>query len=68
MKQRLIQSFNLWVVVLVGMALFHTCRGSIADIVIFGVGASLILSQDFGIAPAAVGRLRPNFILNWDRC
>lgn len=49
MKQRLIQSFNPWVVVFVGMALFHTWRGSTADIVIFGVGAALILSQVFGM-------------------
>lgn len=49
MKQRLIQSFNPWVVVFVGMALFHTWRGSVADIIIFGVGAVLILSQVFGM-------------------
>ena len=60
MKQRLIQSFNPWVVVFVGMALFHTWRGSTADIVIFGVGAALILTQVFGMYSLGLAK-QPTF-------
>ena len=45
----LIRGFNPWVLVFVGMALFHLWRGSVADIVIFGTGAVLILTQVFGM-------------------
>lgn len=49
MKQHLVRSFNPWVVVFVGMALFHAWRGSVQDIVIFGGAALLILTQVFGL-------------------
>ncbi len=45
-KQRL--SFNPWVVVFVGTAIFHVLRGSLEDILIFGGAAVFMLSQVFG--------------------
>ncbi len=44
-KQRL--SFNPWVVVFLGTAIFHTLRGSWEDILIFGGASLFILSQVF---------------------
>jgi len=49
LKERLVRSFNPWDVVFVGMALFHSWRGSIQDIVIFGTASLLILTQVFGL-------------------
>lgn len=42
-------SFNPWVLIFVGTAIFHTWRGSFEDILIFGGSALLILSQVAGL-------------------
>ena len=42
------RGLNPWVLIFVGMALFHIWRGSMQDVLIFGIGAVLILSQVFG--------------------
>lgn len=42
------KTFNPWVVIFIGTAIFHIWRGSIEDILIFGGAAALILSQVFG--------------------
>lgn len=49
MKAKLLKGFNPWVVIFVGTALFHTWRGSVQDMVIFGLAALLILTQVFGM-------------------
>lgn len=49
MRARLLKGFNPWVVIFVGTALFHTWRGSLQDIIIFGGAAILILTQVFGM-------------------
>lgn len=42
-------SFNPWVLIFVGTAIFHSWRGSVEDILIFGGSALLILSQVAGL-------------------
>jgi hypothetical protein len=42
------RGLNPWVLIFVGMALFHIWRQSLQDVLIFGIGAILILSQVFG--------------------
>lgn len=49
MRARLLRGFNPWVVIFVGTALFHAWRGSVQDIIIFGLSATLILTQVFGM-------------------
>lgn len=49
MRAKLLRGFNPWVVIFVGTALFHTWRGSLQDIIIFGFSAALILTQVFGL-------------------
>ena len=49
MRAKLLRGFNPWVVIFVGTALFHTWRGSVQDIIIFGLSALLILTQVFGL-------------------
>jgi hypothetical protein len=41
-------SFNPWVLIFVGTALFHLWRGSVEDVLIFGGAALLIMSQVAG--------------------
>ena len=41
--------FNPWVLIFIGMALFHLWRQSLADVFIFGSGAILIMSQVMGL-------------------
>ena len=48
MKWSALRGFNPWVIVFVGMALFHLWRGSIEDILVFGIAAVVILTQVFG--------------------
>jgi hypothetical protein len=43
------KSFNPWVVVFLGTAIFHIWRGSIEDVLIFGSAAALILVHVFGL-------------------
>ena len=56
------RSFNPWVVVFLGTAVFHFWRGSVADAAIFSLASILVWSQvfgftDFGLAKRpAVGR------------
>jgi hypothetical protein len=45
----LFRGFNPWVVVFIGMALFHVWRQSPVDIAIFLTAAILILTQVFGL-------------------
>jgi len=47
-RRAILRGFNPWVVIFVGMALFHIWRESWQDVFIFGIGAVLILSQVFG--------------------
>lgn len=46
---KVFKGFNPWVVIFVGMALFHIWRESWQDVAIFGVSAILILTQVFGL-------------------
>lgn len=47
-RRAILRGFNPWVIIFVGMALFHIWRGSWQDVFIFGIGAALIMSQVFG--------------------
>ena len=48
-KLKAFAGFNPWVLIFVGMAIFHLWRESLADVFIFGAGAVLILSQVMGL-------------------
>lgn len=52
--------FNPWVLVFIGMALFHLWRQSLADVFIFGSGAVLIMSQVMGLTKFGFKR-QPQF-------
>ncbi|MCF8529068.1 MAG: hypothetical protein K9G13_04425 [Aquiluna sp.] len=52
--------FNPWVLVFIGMALFHLWRQSLADVFIFGSGAILIMSQVMGLTKYGFRR-QPQF-------
>lgn len=49
MKVALLRGFNPWVLFFIGMTLFHLWRGSLQDILIFGIAALVILTQVFGL-------------------
>jgi hypothetical protein len=49
LKFQVLRGFNPWVLIFVGMALFHLWRGSLEDILIFGIAAVVILTQVFGL-------------------
>lgn len=42
-------SFNPWVVIFLGTAIFHVWRGSFEDVLIFGGSAALIITQVLGL-------------------
>jgi len=47
--RKLALSFNPWVVIFTGTAIFHVWRGSLEDVLIFGSAAVLILLHVFGL-------------------
>ena len=57
------KSFNPWVLVFVGTAIFHIWRGSLEDILIFGGAAALILSQVLGLT--GIGLSRQPKVSSW---
>ena len=58
------KSFNPWVVVFVGTAIFHFTRNSLIDAVIFSLASILILSQVFGLTQIGLPS-QPRFSTPW---
>lgn len=64
MTRALKKSFNPWVVVFIGTAIFHFTRGSTIDAVIFTLASLLILTQVFGYTEFGLSR-QPKFSVPW---
>lgn len=60
MKIALLRGFNPWVIFFLGMTLFHIWRGSVQDILIFGISAAVIFTQVFGFTSVGFAR-QPRF-------
>lgn len=58
------KSFNPWVVVFIGTAIFHFTRGSTIDAVIFTLASALLLAQVFGYTQYGL-RERPQVSSFW---
>lgn len=64
MRRVLKKTFNPWVVVFLGTAIFHFTRNSIIDAVIFTLASILILTQVFGYTDIGL-RSQPRFSTTW---
>lgn len=64
MRKALRKSFNPWVVVFIGTAIFHFTRESFIDAIIFTLASALILTQVFGFTDVGL-RIQPKFSTFW---